>query len=190
MQAGILLAVGVPTIAELYSGQVEVSIPTQRIIEFGERLSGARNLDLITRVRIGRIKRRCASLRGIACLGVVAVHFCVVFWGIPAISAGFYNGPPELPAAVQFPLLQRWSMALGPLNTGAIGVALFFLISGFVIPVSLERYSAPAFIVAQLIGAAAATALFRWLVPALPDVARTVVVPRSDASRADSPRAT
>lgn len=37
---------------------------------------------------------------------------------------------------------------------------------------------APAFIGAQLAGAAAATALFRWLVPALPQVARQVVVPR------------
>jgi glycerol uptake facilitator-like aquaporin len=38
---------------------------------------------------------------------------------------------------------------------------------------------APGFIVAQLAGAAAATALFRWLVPALPDVAQDVVVPHS-----------
>jgi len=44
---------------------------------------------------------------------------------------------------------------------------------------------APAFIVAQLLGAAAATGLFRWLVPTLPEVAPTVVVPHSDA-RADS----
>jgi glycerol uptake facilitator-like aquaporin len=36
---------------------------------------------------------------------------------------------------------------------------------------------APGFIVAQLLGAAAATALFRWLVPALPSVAKDVVVP-------------
>jgi glycerol uptake facilitator-like aquaporin len=36
---------------------------------------------------------------------------------------------------------------------------------------------APLFIVAQLIGAAAATALFRWLVPALPRTADQVVVP-------------
>ena len=35
---------------------------------------------------------------------------------------------------------------------------------------------APAFIVAQLLGAAAATALFRWLVPALPKSAPDVVV--------------
>jgi glycerol uptake facilitator-like aquaporin len=33
----------------------------------------------------------------------------------------------------------------------------------------------PAFIVAQLLGAFAATALFRWLVPALPEVAKRVV---------------
>ena len=36
---------------------------------------------------------------------------------------------------------------------------------------------APLFIVAQLVGAAAATALFRWLVPALPRTADQVVVP-------------
>jgi len=36
---------------------------------------------------------------------------------------------------------------------------------------------APLFVVAQLIGAAAATALFRWLVPALPRTADQVVVP-------------
>ena len=38
---------------------------------------------------------------------------------------------------------------------------------------------APMFIVAQLLGAGAATALFRWLVPSLPDVAETVIMPRS-----------
>ena len=37
----------------------------------------------------------------------------------------------------------------------------------------------PGFIVAQVAGAGAATALFRWLVPALPEVAPEVVVPRA-----------
>jgi glycerol uptake facilitator-like aquaporin len=37
----------------------------------------------------------------------------------------------------------------------------------------------PAFIGAQFVGAAAATALFRWLVPALPKVASEIVVPDS-----------
>jgi glycerol uptake facilitator-like aquaporin len=41
----------------------------------------------------------------------------------------------------------------------------------------IRPVDAPGFILAQLVGAAAATALFRWLVPALPDVARDVVVP-------------
>jgi len=39
---------------------------------------------------------------------------------------------------------------------------------------------APAFIVAQLIGGAVATALFRWLVPALPSTANRVVEPHHD----------
>ena len=39
----------------------------------------------------------------------------------------------------------------------------------------------PAFVVAQIIGATAATALFRWLVPALPAAARDVVMPHSQS---------
>jgi glycerol uptake facilitator-like aquaporin len=35
------------------------------------------------------------------------------------------------------------------------------------------------FIAAQLVGAAAATALFRWLVPALPVVAPDILVPHT-----------
>jgi glycerol uptake facilitator-like aquaporin len=38
----------------------------------------------------------------------------------------------------------------------------------------------PAFIVAQLFGAAMATALFRWLVPRLPEAASSVVVPHDE----------
>ena len=45
----------------------------------------------------------------------------------------------------------------------------------------------PGFLVGQTVGAAAATALFRWLVPALPALADRVVVPhdreRSEARR-------
>ena len=38
---------------------------------------------------------------------------------------------------------------------------------------------APAFIAAQLLGAATATALFRWLVPTLPELADSVLMPHS-----------
>jgi glycerol uptake facilitator-like aquaporin len=40
----------------------------------------------------------------------------------------------------------------------------------------------PGFVVAQLAGAMAATVLFRWLVPALPDTAQRVVVPRASGT--------
>ncbi len=39
----------------------------------------------------------------------------------------------------------------------------------------------PGFLVAQLFGAASATALFRWLVPRLPETAADVVVPRTES---------
>jgi len=40
----------------------------------------------------------------------------------------------------------------------------------------------PGFVVAQLAGALVATLLFRWLVPALPETAERVVVPRSESA--------
>lgn len=40
----------------------------------------------------------------------------------------------------------------------------------------------PGFVAAQSLGAIAATLLFRWLVPALPETAERVVVPRSESS--------
>ena len=46
---------------------------------------------------------------------------------------------------------------------------------------------APLFIVAQFLGAAAATALFRWLVPALPARAPEVVVPHPGADARGGP---
>ena len=42
---------------------------------------------------------------------------------------------------------------------------------------------APGFVVAELAGAAAATALFRWLVPALSEDAKAVVVPHDEVKR-------
>lgn len=41
----------------------------------------------------------------------------------------------------------------------------------------IRPQDAPGFMVAQFAGAAAATALFRWLIPVLPDEAKAVVIP-------------
>jgi glycerol uptake facilitator-like aquaporin len=40
---------------------------------------------------------------------------------------------------------------------------------------------APGFILAQLLGAAAATLLFRWLAPALPESAEAVIIPHNES---------
>jgi glycerol uptake facilitator-like aquaporin len=45
----------------------------------------------------------------------------------------------------------------------------------------IRPVDAPAFIAAQVVGGAAATALFRWLVPALPGTADQVVMPHTHA---------
>ena len=44
---------------------------------------------------------------------------------------------------------------------------------------------APGFIVAQLFGAAAATILFRWLIPTLPEEVEDVIVPHSERKTSD-----
>lgn len=53
--------------------------------------------------------------------------------------------------------------------------------------VGIRPADAPAFIVAQLLGAASATLLFRWLIPTLPEVAATVVLPHRDTSERRPP---
>jgi glycerol uptake facilitator-like aquaporin len=41
----------------------------------------------------------------------------------------------------------------------------------------------PGFVLAQFVGATVATLLFRWLVPALPETASDIVMPRSEPTR-------
>lgn len=50
----------------------------------------------------------------------------------------------------------------------------------------IRPVDAPAFVVAQLAGAAAATLLFAWLIPSLPAEASAVVIPHSDGGKAGS----
>jgi glycerol uptake facilitator-like aquaporin len=47
----------------------------------------------------------------------------------------------------------------------------------------IRPHDVPGFVLAQLVGAGAATAVFRWLVPALPATASNVVVPHDGGSR-------
>ncbi len=51
----------------------------------------------------------------------------------------------------------------------------------------IRPVDAPGFIVAQLLGAAASTALFRWLVPTLPEYAPRVMERTPDAAQGEEP---
>ena len=123
---------------------------------------------------------------------------------MPVVLAGDFNsnaevGPDDTPAVPDI-LAAGYSDAwrvFNPPSTGFtwplyLAAAYWFTAStSFANPaVTLARAAtdtfagirpqdAPGFIVVQLFGAAAATALFRWLVPALPDVATEVVVPHA-----------
>jgi glycerol uptake facilitator-like aquaporin len=135
-----------------------------------------------------------------AFIGVAAAHG---MFGEPVFSASEHvrAGAPQLLSefiatfgllAVIWGVVRRRSGAV-PFAVGAyITAAYWFTAStSFANPaVTLARAAtntfagirsadAPGFIVAQLLGAAAATALFRWLVPALPRAARDVLVPHA-----------
>jgi peptidoglycan/LPS O-acetylase OafA/YrhL len=80
------------------------------------------------------------ALRAIACVSVVAHHYGS-YWSASARLGEIANVPPlPEPAAAGM----EFFGALGP-----FGVALFFVLSGFVIPQSLPRYGALGFIVAR-----------------------------------------
>ncbi len=97
-------------------------------------------------MREGRIEFANA-LRGIAALSVVIVHLGIAFWtGQAAVET--LTGLP--PLAVDPPFFAHWLGSL-PISFAAFGVALFFIVSGFVIPISLERYDARAFVLARFV---------------------------------------
>lgn len=87
------------------------------------------------------------QLRGIAALAVVVSHLVGVFWWSRDFIALATSTPvqqgtrPGFTAIVASP----WFMA------GPFGVALFFLISGLVIPFSLDRLSTRGFLLARIL---------------------------------------
>lgn len=98
------------------------------------------------------------QLRGIAALCVVWLHLGVNYW----LGQGFVHqtmGIPLPPVIAPTPpwwaqithLLQTFGSDRPYIDVGAFGVALFFLISGFVIPISLNRLGPLRFFWARLI---------------------------------------
>ena len=88
------------------------------------------------------------QLRGLAALSVATSHLVGVYWLLPGVvSAVTFSpdqaGPP--PSALLGVVAYPW------FNFGPFGVAVFFLISGFVIPFSLEQHSRTSFAAARLL---------------------------------------
>ncbi len=87
------------------------------------------------------------QLRGIAALAVACSHLIGVFWAIPeAVTAATFSPPQAGPLPGLF-----WIANLAWFQLGPFGVALFFLISGLVIPFSLEKHSRLSFVLARLL---------------------------------------
>jgi glycerol uptake facilitator-like aquaporin len=147
------------------------------------------------------------TMQGVgALLGVIAAH---LMFGEPVLSASLHvrAGLPQLLSEfiATFGLLaviwgcSRKRAEVVPFAVGAyITAAYWFTAStSFANPaVTLARamtntfagirpVDVPGFVAAQILGATAATLLFRWLVPALPGAAGSVVVPH--AANAEDP---
>ncbi len=87
------------------------------------------------------------QLRGVAAAAVAVSHLIGVYWVIrPAVTAATFTPPLEgtNPPVVAL-LLHPW------FNLGPFGVGLFFLISGLVIPISLQKHSPGTFLLARLL---------------------------------------
>lgn len=84
-------------------------------------------------------------LRGVAALLVIVAHYVELHLYLPEIAASSVFADP---ASVEAPRLLR-TLILRPLNAGGLGVSLFFLLSGFVIPFSLSRYGVKSFAVTR-----------------------------------------
>ncbi len=86
-----------------------------------------------------------SHLRGLAALAVAISHLIGVFWALPGLAADATATPLlHAPLPPSFALVADPRVQLGPL-----GVAAFFLISGFVIPLSLARHTRGGFLLAR-----------------------------------------
>jgi peptidoglycan/LPS O-acetylase OafA/YrhL len=90
------------------------------------------------------------TLRGIAAISVLISHYLGVFWLKRDVVAQFTNAN-VLQSSVNSPSIVAFvNFTDDVFNFGAFGVALFFLISGFVIPFSLNKLQTKEFIINRI----------------------------------------
>ena len=90
------------------------------------------------------------TLRGYAALCVLVYHYGFIFWAYRDITAGLVNAPPLDATRYATPVYLHWIAAIQPFDLGAYGVALFFLISGFVIPFTFEKVRGRGFLFGRI----------------------------------------
>jgi len=85
------------------------------------------------------------QLRAIAIIAVIITHWCGVFWYSRDVVAQYIHAP-----ALEGPpsSVIQW-LTIPSFNYGPFGVAIFFMISGFVIPFSLARLTPKNFLIAR-----------------------------------------
>ncbi|MBR0913133.1 acyltransferase family protein [Bradyrhizobium japonicum] len=88
------------------------------------------------------------GLRGVACLSVVIAHYGG-FWIPAGATIPLIANVPPVPADTAPPYLYSALMSFNSFSLAEIGVVLFFLISGFVIPMSLDRLGTLSFLRAR-----------------------------------------
>lgn len=89
------------------------------------------------------------SLRGVAALMVLFAHYGNLFWHNRSIVP-LITGLPEIPASVPTPMVGAVLKFIQPLSLGPMGVAVFFLISGFVIPFAFETQTRVQFAIGRV----------------------------------------
>ena len=114
----------------------------------------------------------CAQIGafGVAALVPTLIHE----WSLSHTEAGWIGGIYYAAYTLAVPLLSSLTDRMDPRRIYLGSVALTALAFAGIRPAD-----APGFIAAQLAGAAAATGLFRWLVPGRPAAAPQVVVARA-----------
>ncbi|MCE0723799.1 acyltransferase family protein [Legionella resiliens] len=87
------------------------------------------------------------TLRGLAALFVLLSHFLSTFWYKRDSIAYLIHAPLLSPETHATPFYVVWLNLFPLFDWGAYGVGLFFIISGFVIPFSLQRANSVGFCV-------------------------------------------
>jgi peptidoglycan/LPS O-acetylase OafA/YrhL len=90
------------------------------------------------------------ALRGPAALFVLVSHYLHNAWVMRPVVESMANVKLPTESVVATPLFVEMLGSIPAFDWGGYGVAIFFLVSGFVIPLSLQKYSVPAFLVGRI----------------------------------------